>query len=111
VFTAAGLSLNTVKRYAGAPEPQRMIRAPKYRATLADPYRDYMGARRADDPAVPVQRLLCEIRELGYTGSMSLLDRYITQGGVEARWPHLSPKSVTGILHARPAQPKVRQSL
>jgi hypothetical protein len=42
-----------------------VIDTPKYRATLADPYRDYLGARRADDPAVPVQRLLCEIRELG----------------------------------------------
>jgi hypothetical protein len=39
------------------------------------PYRDYLGARRADDPAVPVQRLLCEIRELGYTGSMNPLYR------------------------------------
>jgi transposase len=68
-----GLSLNTVKRYARAAEPQRMTRAPKYRATLVDPYRDHLRARRAADPAVPVQRLLAEIRELGYTGSMNLL--------------------------------------
>jgi transposase len=99
-----GLSLNTVKRYARAAEPQRMIRAPKYRATLVDPYRDYLRARRAGDPAVPVQRLLCEIRERGYTGSMNLLYRYITQGRVEAGRPHLSPRSVTRLLLTRPAQ-------
>jgi transposase len=35
-----GLSLNTVKRCARAAEPERMIRAPRYRATLVDPYGD-----------------------------------------------------------------------
>jgi hypothetical protein len=75
-----GLSLNTVKRYARAAEPERMIRAPRYRATLVDPYRDHLRARRAEDPAVPVWRLLAEIRDQGYTGSMNLLYRYITQG-------------------------------
>jgi transposase len=99
-----GLSLNTVKRYARAAEPQRMIRAPRYRATLVDPYRDHLRARRAADPAVPVQRLLAEIRELGYTGSMNLLYRYITQGRFEAGRPHLSSKSVTRLLLTRPAQ-------
>lgn len=97
-----GLSLNTVKRYARAAEPARMIRAPKYRATLVDPYRDHLRARRAADPAVPIQQLLTEIRELGYTGSMNLLYRYITQGRVEADRPHLSPKSVTRLLLTRP---------
>jgi hypothetical protein len=100
-----GLSLNTVKRYARAGEPQRMIRAPKYRATLVDPYRDHLRARRAGDPAVPVQRLLAGIRELGYPSSMNLPCRYITQGRVEAGRPHLSPKSVTRLLLTRPAQP------
>jgi transposase len=79
------LSLNTVKRYARAAEPGRMmIRAPKYRATLVDPYRDHLRARRAEDPAVPVWRLLAEIREQGYAGSMNLLYRYSTQGRVES---------------------------
>jgi transposase len=96
------LSLNTVKRYARAAEPGRMIRAPKYRATLVDPYRDHLRARRAADPAVPIQQLLTEIRERGYTGSMNLLYRYITQGRVEADRPHLSPKSVTRLLLTRP---------
>ena len=97
-----GLSLNTVKRYARAAEPGRMIRAPKYRATLVDPYRDHLRARRAEDPAVPVQRLLAEIREQGYTGSMNLLYRYITQGRVEADRPHLSPRRVARLLLTRP---------
>jgi hypothetical protein len=57
-----------------------MIRAPRYRATLADPYRDHLRARRAADPAVPVQQLPAEIREQGYPGSMNLPDRYITPG-------------------------------
>ena len=79
-----------------------MIRAPKYRATLVDPYRDHLRARRAADPAVPVWQLLAEIREQGYPGSMNLLYRYITQGRVEADRPHLSPKSVTRLLLTRP---------
>jgi transposase len=97
-----GLSLNTVKRYARAAEPERMIRAPRYRATMADPYRDHLRARRAADPAVPVWQLLAEIREQGYPGSMNLLYRYITQGRVEADRPHLSPRRVTRLLLTRP---------
>jgi transposase len=97
-----GLSLNTVKRYARAAEPQRMIRAPRYRATLVDPYRDYLRARRAAEPGVPVHQLLAEIREQGYPGSMNLLYRYITQGRVEADRPHLSPRKVARLLLTRP---------
>jgi hypothetical protein len=97
-----GLSLNTVKRYARAAEPGRMIRAPRYRATMVDPYRDHLRARRAEDPAVPVHQLLAEIRELGYPGSMNLLYRYITQGRVEADRPHLSSRRVTRMLLTRP---------
>jgi transposase len=97
-----GLSLNTVKRYARAAEPGRIIRAPRYRATLVDPYRDHLRARRAADPAVPVHTLLAEIREQGYTGSMNLPCRYITQGRVEADRPHLSPRRVARLLLTRP---------
>ena len=56
------LSLNTVKRYARAEQPERLRRAPQYRPTLVNPYRDHLRKRRAEDPAVPVQRLLREIR-------------------------------------------------
>jgi transposase len=107
-----GLSLNTVKRYARASEPGRMIRAPRYRPTLVDPYRDHLRARRAQDPAVPVHQLLAEIREQGYPGSMNLLYRYITQGRVEADRPHLSPKRVARLLLTRPtALSKSQQEL
>jgi transposase len=97
-----GLSLSTVKRYARAAEPERLTRAPKYRATMAGPYRDHLRARRTEDPGVPVQRLFTEIRELGYAGSMNLLYRYITQGRVESDRPHLSPKSVARLMLTRP---------
>ena len=74
------LSLNTVKRYDRASEPERLQRVPKYRPTLVDPYRDHLRKRRAEEPGVPVQQLLREIRELGYQGSSNLLVRYINQG-------------------------------
>ena len=96
------LALNTVKRYARAEEPGRLRRAPQYRPTLVDPHRDYLRKRRAEDPAVPVQQLLREIRELGYQGSSNLLVRYINQGRLEGDRPHLSPRQAARILHTRP---------
>jgi transposase len=96
------LSLNTVKRYARATQPERLQRAPQYRPTLVDPYRDHLRKRRAEEPAVPVQQLLREIRELGYTGSSNLLVRYLTQGRVEADRPHLSPRRAARLLLTRP---------
>ena len=98
-----GLSLNTVKRYARAAEPDRLARVPQYRPTLVDPYRDHLRKRRTEDPAVPVQQLLREIRELGYAGSSNLLVRYITQGRVESDRPHLSSRRVARLLLAQPA--------
>jgi transposase len=70
---------------------------------LTSPYRDHLRARRSEDPAVPVLRLLSEIRELGYTGSMNLLYRYISQGRVESDRPHLSSRRVARLLLTRPA--------
>jgi len=96
------LALNTVKRYARVPEPERLIRAPQYRPTLVDPYRDHLRRRRAEEPAVPVLQLLEEIKALGYTGSQNLLYRYITQGRVEAERSSLSPRRVSRLLLSRP---------
>ena len=96
------LSLNTVKRYARADRPERLQRTPQYRPTLVDPYRDHLRTRRAEDPAVPVQQLLREIRELGYQGSSNLLVRYINQGRAERDRPHLSPRRAARILLTRP---------
>ena len=97
-----GLSLNTVKRYDRASEPERLQRVPKYRPTLVDPYRDHLRERRAAEPAVPVQQLLREIRERGYQGSSNLLVRYITQGRLDGDRPHLSPRRATRLLLTRP---------
>jgi hypothetical protein len=97
-----GLALNTVKRYARAGRPGRLQPAPQYRPTLVDPYRDHLRKRRAEDPAVPVQQLLREIRDLGYPGSSNLLVRYINQGRLEGDRPHLSPRQASRTLLARP---------
>jgi transposase len=96
------LSLNTVKRYDRASEPERLQRVPKYRPTLVDPYRDHLRKRRAEEPGIPVQQLLREIRERGYQGSANLLVRYINQGRLEADRPHLSPRRAARILLTRP---------
>jgi transposase len=96
------LALNTVKRYARAEQPERLQRTPQYRPTLVDPYRDHLRKRRAEDPAVPIQHLLREIRELGYQGSSNLLVRYINQGRAEGDRPHLSPRQAARILLTKP---------
>ena len=104
------LALNTVKRYARADRPERLQRTPQYRPTLVDPYRDHLRKRRAEDPAVPVQHLLREIRELGYQGSSNLLVRYINQGRAEGDRPHLSPRQAARILLTRPDGLTARQA-
>jgi transposase len=96
------LSLNTIKRYDRASEPERLQRVPKYRPTLVDPHRDYLRKRRAEEPGVPVQQLLREIRERGYQGSSNLLVRYINQGRLDSDRPHLSPRRAARILLTKP---------
>lgn len=96
------LSLNTVKRYDRASEPERLQRVPKYRPTLVDPHRDYLRERRASEPGVPVAQLLREIRDRGYQGSSNLLVRYLSQGRAEQDRPHLSPRRAARILLTRP---------
>jgi transposase len=97
-----GLTMNTVKRYDRAAEPERLQRVPKYRPTLVDPYRDYLRKRRAEEPGIPVQHLLREIRERGYQGSSNLLVRYINQGRLDGSQPHLSPRRAARLLLTRP---------
>jgi len=97
-----GLSLNTVKRYDRASEPERLQRVPKYRPTLVDPYRDYLRKRRAEEPGAPVRQLLREIRQRGYQGSSNLLVRYINQGRLDSEHPHLSPRRAARMLLTRP---------
>lgn len=103
------LALNTVKRYARIDQPERLVRAPQYRPTLVDPFRNYLRQRREEDPAVPVLQLLNEITERGYTGSQNLLYRYITQGRVEADRPAISPKRLTRYLLTHPDKLQAHQ--
>lgn len=96
------LALNTVKRYARAPEPPTERIAPRYRPTLVDPYREHLRTRRAAEPGVPVTHLLHEIREQGYTGSANLLVRYLNQGRAEGDRPVTTPRRLTRLLLTHP---------
>ncbi|MGW0750787.1 ISL3 family transposase [Streptomyces sp. NPDC002587] len=96
------LALNTVKRYARADRPERMLRVPKYRSSLVDPYREHLRKRRAEDPAVPVLHLFEEIKALGFTGCLNLLHKYINQGRADADRSHISPRRLARMLLTRP---------
>lgn len=103
------LALNTVKRYARADRPERMLRVPKYRTSLVDPYREHLRRRRAEDPAVPVQHLFDEIKSLGFTGCLNLLHKYINQGRADAERSHISPRRLARMLLSRPEGLKAEQ--
>jgi transposase len=97
-----GLAMNTVKRYDRGEAPEKLRLAAQYRPTMVDPYRDYLRKRRAEEPGVPVQQLLREIRELGYPGSSNLLVRYLNQGRADAPRSHLSPRKAAQLLLSKP---------
>jgi Transposase len=101
------LALNTVKRYADRPE--RMLRVPKYRASLVDPYREHLRKRRTEDPGVPVLHLFEEIKALGFTGCLNLLYKYINQGRADADRSHISPRRLARMLLTRPDNLKAEQ--
>lgn len=63
---------------------------------------DHLRERRAAEPAVPVLQLFREIKELGYTGSLNLLYRYITQGRAEGDRPVITPRRLARLLLTRP---------
>nr|WP_255357202.1 ISL3 family transposase [Sciscionella sp. SE31] len=110
------LAINTVKRYARMSQPERVVRAPQYRPTLVDPYREHLRQRRTEDPAVGVTQLLKEIKSLGYQGSANLLARYIHQGRVENDRASISPRRCTSLILTRPenlsdTQRNLRQEL
>jgi transposase len=96
------LSLNTVKRYARVAEPDRLRRPPQYRACLVDPYRNHLHRRRTEEPGVPVKHLFEEIRELGYSGSLNLLHKYLNQGRHEGDRIMPSPRRLTSWIMTRP---------
>lgn len=96
------LALNTVKRYARADRPERMLRVPKYRASLVDPYREHLRKRRVENPAFPLKHLFEEIKALGYEGCLNLLHKYINQGRADADRSHISARRLTRMLLTRP---------
>ncbi|MGJ5893978.1 ISL3 family transposase [Streptomyces niveiscabiei] len=103
------LALNTVKRYARADRPERMLRVPKYRASLVDPFREHLRQRRAEDPGVPVNHLFEEIKAQGFTGCLNLLHKYINQGRADAERSHISPRRLARMLLTRPDNLKAEQ--
>lgn len=96
-----GWSLNTVKRYARAQDVEQLLRPPRYGACLVDAHRDLVRRRLAEK--VPVTGILAEIREQGYTGSATLLVRYITQGRADPRRLVPSPRRLVSWIMSRPA--------
>ncbi|MGH3499572.1 MAG: transposase, partial [Nocardioidaceae bacterium] len=90
-------------------EPERLVRAPKYRPTLVDPYRGHLRRRRENEPAVAVTTLFAEIKKLGYPGSLNLLHRYITQGRVASDRPAISPRRLARYLLTRQERLKDHQ--
>ncbi|MCY1290417.1 hypothetical protein D9M69_381210 [compost metagenome] len=70
----AGHVRKTVRKYI-----QRGLEVPHYkprtpRAALLDPYRDYLRSRLSEWPELSGQRLLREIRALGYSGGKTILN-------------------------------------
>ncbi len=99
-------ALNTVKRYARADRPERMLRVPQYPAGLAAPYREHLRKRRTEDPAVPVSHLFEEIKALGSTGCLNLLHKDINQGRADADRSHISARRLARMLLTRPGNLK-----
>ncbi len=99
-----GLSLNTVKRYARAMQPDTLRCPPQYRASIVDPHRDFLWARRATEPGVPVTQLFAEIKVRGYTGGLNLLWRYINEGRLEGDRVAVSPRRLATWIMTRPSQ-------
>jgi transposase len=74
VARLTGLSRNTVRKVLRGEHDLR--RRPGARASKLDPFKDYLGRRRAEHPLSAV-RLLEEIRPMGYTGSLATLRRFL----------------------------------
>jgi hypothetical protein len=97
-----GWGLNTVKRYARAARVEDLIRPRRFRATLVDPYCDYLRCRLIADPDVPVTHLPAEIRSQGYPGSANLLVRYLKQGRADTATIPPAPRRLTSWIMTRP---------
>ncbi|WP_245668018.1 ISL3 family transposase [Actinomadura macra] len=101
-----GLALNTVKRYARVPEPERLVRAPAVPAhagrSLPQPPAPTPRARSGGPGAATAGR----DQTARLHRQQNLLYRYITQGRVEADRPTVSPRRFIRDLLTAPDQLK-----
>ncbi|MGW4032967.1 ISL3 family transposase [Streptomyces sp. NPDC004838] len=105
-----GVALNTVKRYARMPEPTGLRIAPAYRPTLVDPYRQHLRHRRTEEPGVPAPHLFREIKELGYTGSLNGLHKYLNQGRADGDRPVTTPRRTARLLLTDPEKLRPKEA-
>ena len=76
-----GISRNTVKRYLQAKIDTPVYSARKKSRSLLDPFKPFLHSRIAQAKPVHLsgEVLFRELKELGYTGSLSLLRQYLFQ--------------------------------
>ncbi len=103
------LALNTVKRYARADRPERMLRVPKYRASLVDPYREHLRKTPGRGPRRPRPAPLRRDQSSRLHGCLNLLHKYINQGRADADRSHISPRQLARMLLTRPDNLKAEQ--
>lgn len=89
----------TLRTHPRTPGPASGTALP---AHPGDPYRDPLHERRTADPVVLVLQRFGEIKELGSTGSRTLLDRCLTQGRAESDRPVTTPRRLTPLVLTRP---------
>ena len=77
ISARTGLSVNTVRKYLTEGPPS--FKAPAQRASKVDPFKDYLAGRvqAARPDWIPATVLVREIRELGYRGSIRILQAYL----------------------------------
>ncbi len=92
------------------PEPSGLRIAPAYRPSLLDPYREHLHRRRNEQPGVPVLHLFHEIKELGYTGSLNNLHKYLNQGRAERDRPVTTPRRAARLLLTAPQNLRPKQT-
>ena len=107
---AACISRSTPLSATTAPGSRSGCSASRNTALLfVDPHRDYLRKRRAEEPGVPVQQLLREIRERGYQGGSNLLVLYINQGRPEGNRRHGTCRCVSCPAGSEHHRRKVRR--
>jgi transposase len=92
------------------PEPTGLRIAPAYRPTLVDAYREHLRRRRTEEPGVPVLHLFHEIKELGYTGSLNGLHKYLNQGRADGDRPVTTPRRAAQLLLTDPENLRPKQT-